>query len=76
MQGRIGLSPKRAAETPEGGHDMDSKSGHQTIGCEVTSCRFNKQGCECNLDRIEIKPCSDCHTGDKRESLCGSYIAK
>jgi hypothetical protein len=55
---------------------MDSKSGNQTIGCEVTSCRFNRQGCECNLDRIQIKPCCDCHTGDKHESLCGSYVAK
>ena len=55
---------------------MDSKCGHQTIGCEVTSCRFNSQGSMCNLYRIEVKPCCDCHTGDTQESLCGSYSAK
>ena len=55
---------------------MDGKCGNQTIGCEVTSCRFNKQGCECGLNRIDVKPNCDCHTGDCRESLCGSYSAK
>ena len=55
---------------------MDGKIGKQTIGCEVTSCRFNKQGCDCELNRIEIKPKCDCHSGDCNESLCGSYSAK
>lgn len=54
-----------------------NSTGHQEIGCEVTSCRFNKQGCACELNRIEVKPCCDCHTGnDRDESHCGSYIAK
>ncbi len=55
---------------------MDGKCGKQTIGCEVTSCRFNSRGCECDLDRIEVKPCCGCHTGKEDESQCGSYVAK
>ena len=55
---------------------MDGKNGNQTIGCEVTSCRFNSRGCECDLDRIEEKPCCGCHTGKEDESQCGSYVAK
>ena len=53
-----------------------SKCGKQTIGCGVTSCRFNSRGAECELERIEVRPNCDCHTGDCRESLCGSYAAK
>lgn len=48
----------------------------QTIGCEVTSCAHNKMGCECALDRVEIKPACNCHTGEDNESLCGSYCCK
>ena len=55
---------------------MDGKNGNQTIGCEVTSCRFNKQGAACDLEKIEVKPSCDCHSGECNESLCGSYIAK
>ena len=55
---------------------MNGKTGKQTIGCEVTSCRFNEQGCDCELDRIEVKPKCDCHSGDCSESECGSYSAK
>ena len=55
---------------------MDSKFGKQTIGCGVTSCRFNQQGCECSLERIEVRPNCDCHTVDCHESLCGSYSSK
>lgn len=55
---------------------MNGKTGKQTIGCEVTSCRFNEQGCDCELDRIEVKPKCDCHSGDCSDTLCGSYIAK
>lgn len=55
---------------------MNDNCGKQTIGCEVTSCRFNKRGSECDLERIEVKPRCDCHTGDCDESQCGSYSAK
>lgn len=55
---------------------MNSKCGKQTINCEVTSCRFNREGCDCDLDRIQVKPCCDCHSGKADESLCGSYAAK
>ena len=50
--------------------------GKQTIGCEVTSCRFNQQGNECELNRVEIKPKCDCHSGNCDEAQCGSYAAK
>ena len=43
---------------------MNGKTGKQTIGCGVTSCRFNDQGCDCELDRIEVKAKCVCHSGD------------
>ena len=53
------------------------KAGSQTIGCAVISCRYNDEGSYCMLNRIEVEPCCDCHTGDPAdESLCGSYMAK
>ena len=55
---------------------MNDNRGMQSIGCEVTSCRFNKQGDECDLPQIQVKPCCDCHTGDSHETLCASYLAK
>ena len=52
-------------------------AGSQTSGCAVTSCRYNDEGSYCMLNRIEVEPCCDCHTGDPAdESLCGSYMAK
>lgn len=51
----------------------DSKLGKQAIGCMVSSCRFNARGSECDLDRIEVRPSCNCHSGDESESLCGSY---
>ncbi|MBQ3551967.1 MAG: DUF1540 domain-containing protein [Clostridia bacterium] len=54
-----------------------SKVGCQTIGCSVTSCRFNDEGSYCKLNRIEVEPCYDCGTGKPAdESLCGSYQHK
>lgn len=50
-------------------------NGKQTIDCQVTSCRYNRQGCGCNLSRIEVKPVCHCHSGKENESLCGSYEA-
>ena len=55
---------------------MDNQNGKQTIGCEVTSCRHNRQGCGCELSRIEVKPACNCHSGREDESLCGSYCEK
>ncbi len=55
----------------------ESKAGCQTIGCRVTSCRYNQRGMACELSRIEVEPQSRCHTGEPcDESLCGSYKAK
>ncbi len=55
----------------------DTKIGYQTIGCSVTSCRYNKEGTNCDLNRIEVKPMNNydgSHSGDPaEESLCGSY---
>ncbi|MDO4572366.1 MAG: DUF1540 domain-containing protein [Clostridia bacterium] len=55
---------------------MNSEKCNQSIGCEVTSCRFNKQGCKCDLEHIEVKPSCDCHSGECNEANCGSYVAK
>ena len=64
MKGRI----KKLAEM---------KAGSQTIGCRVTSCRYNMRGTDCELSRIEVEPQCGCHTGEPcDESLCGSYKAK
>ena len=55
----------------------ETKAGSQTIGCRVTSCRYNARGCDCQLSRIEVEPKCGCHTGEPcDESLCGSYKAK
>ena len=54
----------------------ESKCGSQTIGCKVTSCRYNLNDCLCELSRIEVEPRRDCHSEDCDESLCGSYRAK
>lgn len=55
----------------------ECKSGCQTIGCRVTSCRYNRNGMGCELSRIEVEPQNCTHTGKPcDESLCGSYSAK
>ena len=49
----------------------------QNIGCRVTSCCYNRGGCHCGLDAIEVAPCPGCHSGRKEdESSCASYRAK
>ena len=30
--------------------------GCQTVGCRVTSCRYNDKGSYCELSRIQIEP--------------------
>ena len=63
-------------------YDMNNKqseAGEQTIGCGVTSCRYNGNGSCCQLRRIEVRPCC----GDKSSSgqpedvsCCGSYVQR
>lgn len=54
-----------------------SKAGNQVIGCSVTSCRYNKDGKVCELNRIEVEPAIDVDSGEPaEESLCGSYHRK
>ncbi len=56
---------------------QDNKAGQQTIGCEVNSCSYFKQGGMCDLNRIVVKPCASCNTGNPEdETLCGSYQKK
>ena len=55
---------------------MDSKSGKQTGGCQVTSCKYNCRGTDCDLNRIEVRPACNCNSGEANESLCGSYTHK
>lgn len=45
----------------------------QSIGCEVTSCRYNKHGAQCALSEICVRPARNTETGRENESLCGSY---
>ncbi|MCH5279781.1 MAG: DUF1540 domain-containing protein [Christensenellaceae bacterium] len=50
--------------------------GCQTIGCRVTSCRYNDKGSYCELSRIQVEPCCNhcSNSGNPAdESLCGSY---
>ena len=48
---------------------------HQRINCTVRSCAFNNmQNQVCELDRITVEPCKNCHNGSPAdESMCGSY---
>ncbi|MDO4565466.1 MAG: DUF1540 domain-containing protein [Clostridia bacterium] len=55
---------------------MNGNNGKQCIGCEVTSCRHNRRGCECDLPAIMVKPSCNCHSGDADESMCASYECK
>ena len=55
------------------------KIGKQTIGCHVSSCKYNDGSSYCELSQIEVQPCQDCrsHTGRPAdESLCGSYCSR
>ncbi|MBS7306821.1 MAG: DUF1540 domain-containing protein [Eubacteriales bacterium] len=54
-----------------------SNTGNQSIGCAVTSCSYNENGCDCRLNRIQVMPCNCNHTGcAEEENYCGSYKAK
>jgi len=53
------------------------KANNQRIGCQVTSCRFNRNNVSCGLDEIQVLPCQNCGTGQAAgESMCGSYEVK
>jgi hypothetical protein len=54
-----------------------TRAGTQTIGCRVTSCRYNHEGSGCSLSKIEVEPSPNCNTGEPcDESLCGSYVSR
>lgn len=55
-----------------------NQTGCQTIGCHVTSCRYNDGSSYCELSRIEVEPCTDRPDSGipEDESLCGSYSRK
>ena len=57
---------------------MENKIGNQTIGCRVTSCRYNGKGSYCELSRVQIEPCHQKPASGRPEdeSLCGSYQTK
>ncbi len=54
-----------------------TKAGAQTIGCRVTSCRYNHEGSGCSLSKIDVEPSPNCNTGNAcDESLCASYTTR
>ncbi|MCL2670962.1 MAG: DUF1540 domain-containing protein [Clostridiales bacterium] len=48
--------------------------GKQSIGCDVTSCKFNTRGSKCKLREIQVRPTIGCENHDQSESQCGSYM--
>ena len=44
----------------------------QTIGCDVTSCVYNRAGVQCDLDHIEVSCCGQRCSG-LNDSQCASY---
>lgn len=44
----------------------------QKIKCKVKACKYNSQGCNCDLDSITVVPESDCPTAH----FCGDYCKK
>ncbi|HZK43856.1 MAG TPA: DUF1540 domain-containing protein [Syntrophomonadaceae bacterium] len=48
--------------------------GKQTIGCTVSSCKFNSKGQYCGLESIEVSPVQNVNSGIAQdESLCANY---
>ncbi|CDE71125.1 unknown [Subdoligranulum sp. CAG:314] len=45
---------------------------NQKIKCKVKACKYNSQGCNCDLDSITVVPESDCPTAH----FCGDYCKK
>lgn len=50
-----------------------NKNGSQTIGCEVSSCRFNDNTQSCNLDSILVSPVRNATSNMPHDSMCASY---
>ena len=48
---------------------------NQKINCNVNSCAFNNSQYQvCELDKITVEPCRNCHNGNPEdESMCRSY---
>lgn len=55
---------------------MDCNAKKQSIGCEVTSCRYNQRGAKCSLDCITVRPAIGCNSGEENETICASYAHK
>lgn len=53
---------------------MFDNYGKQSIGCDVTSCKFNGRGSKCSLSKIQVRPTIGCQSHDECESQCGSYV--
>ncbi len=49
---------------------------HQTIHCDVTSCKHHADNCKCELESIKVAPRAECHSGKCDESECASYCRK
>ncbi|MBE5795487.1 MAG: DUF1540 domain-containing protein [Clostridiales bacterium] len=55
---------------------MSFQNKNQCIHCSVESCRHHSQNGLCELESIQVKPRSQCESGNCDESLCASYHAK
>lgn len=55
---------------------MSFPTKHQSIHCDVTSCKHHSEGGMCELESIQVAPRCDCHSGKCDESECASYNAK
>ncbi len=44
------------------------------LNCSVKSCKYNRHGNDCSLQKISVAPCKNCSSGvPGEESMCGSY---
>ena len=55
---------------------MAFNAKHQSILCEVNSCKHHAENNMCQLDSIKVAPRTECHSGKCDESECASYHAK
>lgn len=50
------------------------KSGHQSIKCSVSSCKFNKDARECSLKSIKVTPDAVApNVSSADQSMCSSF---
>lgn len=45
----------------------------QTIKCNVSSCKYNKDNYMCNLEEIKVGCQCGCHPTSVKETVCDSY---